>query len=132
MLKETDKLLDPMTIYISFVTALYLLFTKKRITWNIRNQDIAQLFFKFVIFCHVFDLFGGTLFWTRFWPENNSAKLLVLVILDFSSLSLRNLGSISYQTQENATQRKIEKLIENSIWLLGVLKILWRIEYFEL
>ena len=44
MLKETDKLLDPMTIYISFVTALYLLFTKKRITWNIRNQDIAQLF----------------------------------------------------------------------------------------
>ena len=42
MLKETDKLLDPMTIYISFVTALYLLFTKKDYL-KYKNQDIAQL-----------------------------------------------------------------------------------------
>ena len=56
MLKETDKLLDPMTIYISFVTALYLLFTKKDYL-KYKNQDIAQLlsdFFFFLLFLPCF------------------------------------------------------------------------------
>ena len=59
MLKETDKLLDPMTIYISFVTALYLLFTKKDYL-KYKNQDIAQLLsdFFFYFFCRVFDKNG--------------------------------------------------------------------------
>ena len=53
MLKETDKLLDPMTIYISFVTALYLLFTKKDYL-KYKNQDIAQLLSDFLTFFAVF------------------------------------------------------------------------------
>lgn len=53
MLKETDKLLDPMTIYISFVTALYLLFTKKDYL-KYKNQDIAQLLSDFLTFLPCF------------------------------------------------------------------------------
>ena len=43
-----------MTIYISFVTALYLLFTKKDYL-KYKNQDIAQLLSDFLTFWRVFD-----------------------------------------------------------------------------